>query len=156
VKGERIFYTIRDRRQKMEITTREAINKGYNMLITGLLSFVGIGLVGEFFNEVEWRDKGDDIAIVILAIIGVSWYFAGRNRYKSSWLPFILLLLTTIFKTSTLIFEFNDQVARGDEFGLVLPLIILTIISGISIYRNRRDNQLSATTQAPEMLSPGD
>jgi FtsH-binding integral membrane protein len=142
--------------KKMEITTREAINKGYNMLVTGLLSFVGIGLIGEFFNEVEWRDKADDIAIVILAIIGVSWYFTGRNRHKSSWFPFILLLITTLIKASTLIFEFNDQVARGDEFGLVLPLIVLTIISGISVYRNHRDNQLSATMHAPEKMSPGD
>jgi hypothetical protein len=140
----------------MEITKQEAINKGYNMLITGLLSFVGIGLVGEFFNEVEWRDKGDDIFIVLLAIVGAIWYFTGRNRYKSSWFPFILFLLTTIVKTSTLFYEFNDQVARGDEFGLVLPLIVLTIISGISVYRNHRDNQLSATTHAPEMMSPGD
>jgi hypothetical protein len=140
----------------MEITKQEAINKGYNMLVTGLLSFVGIGLVGEFFNEVEWRDKGDDIFIVLLAIVGATWYFTGRNRYKSSWFPFILFLLTTIVKTSTLIYEFNDQVARGDELGLVLPLIVLTIISGISVYRNHRDNQLSAATHAPEMMSPGD
>ncbi len=140
----------------MEITTREAINKGYNMLVIGLQSFVGIGLVGEFFNEVEWRDKGDDIFIVLIAIVGAIWYFTGRNRYKSSWFPFILFLLTTVVKTSTLIFEFNDQVARGDELGLVLPLIVLTIISGISVYRNHRDNQLSAATHAPEMMSPGD
>ncbi len=140
----------------MEITTREAINKGYNMLITGLLGFVGIGLIGEFFNEVEWRDKADDIFIVILAIIGAAWYFTARNRYKSSWFPFILLLITAIVKTSTFFYEFDDPVARGDEFGLMVPLLILTIICGISIYRNRSRSNLPATTTTPETMSPGD
>jgi hypothetical protein len=140
----------------MEITTREAINKSYNMLVTGLLGFVGIGLVGEFFNEVEWRDKADDIFIVILTIIGAIWYFTGKNRYKGSWIPFVLLTITTLVKIGTLISEFNDQVARGDEFGLALPLLVLTIICGISIYRNRRTSQLPATTTTPETMSPGD
>jgi hypothetical protein len=140
----------------MEITTREAVNKGYNMLVAGLLSFVGIGLIGEFFNEVEWRDKGDDIFIVILAIIGVIWYFTGRNRYKSSWFPFVLLAITTIVKIATFFYEFDDQVARGDEFGLMVPLLILTIISGINVYRNRRNNQMPAMTKTPEIMSPGD
>jgi hypothetical protein len=140
----------------MEITTREAVNKGYNMLVAGLLSFVGIGLIGEFFNEVEWRDKGDDIFIVILAIIGVIWYFTGRNRYKSSWFPFVLLAITTIVKIATFFNEFDDQVARGDEFGLMVPLLILTIISGINVYRNRRNNQMPAMTKTPEIMSPGD
>jgi hypothetical protein len=140
----------------MEITKQEAINRGYNMLVVGLLSFVGIGLVGEFFNEVEWRDKGDDIVIVILAIVGAIWYFTGHNRYKFSWIPFILLTIATIIKISTLIYEFNDQVARGDEFGLVAPLFIMTIVSGIAIYRNRRNNQMPATTTSHEMMTPGD
>lgn len=126
------------------------------MLVIGLLGFTGIGLVGEFFNEVEWRDKADDIFIVILAMIGAIWYFTGRNRYKFSWLPFILFLITTIVKASTFIYEFNDQVARGDEFGLVLPLLVLTIISGISIYHNRSSNKLPTTTTTPETMSPGD
>ena len=140
----------------MEITKQEAINRGYNMLVVGLLSFVGIGLVGEFFNEVEWRDKGDDIVIVILAIVGAIWYFTGHNRYKFTWLPLILLTIATIIKISTLIYEFNDQVARGDEFGLVAPLFIMTIVSGISVYRNRRNNQMSTTTAVHEMMTPGD
>jgi hypothetical protein len=137
----------------MEITKRDAITKGYNMLVTGLLSFVGIGLIGEFFNEVEWRDKADDIFIVILAIVGVIWYFTGRNRYKVSWFPFILLTVTTIVKLSTLFYEFDDQVARGDELGLVAPLLVLTIICGIN---NRRINQIPAMTTQIEMMSPGD
>jgi hypothetical protein len=140
----------------MDTTIKEAINKGYNMLVVGLLSFVGIGLIGEFFNETEWRDKGDDIVIVILAIVGVIWYFTGRNRYKFSWFPFILLSITTIIKISTLIYEFNDQVARGDELGLVLPLFIMTIVSGINVYRNRRSNQIPASTTTHEMMTSGD
>lgn len=140
----------------METTKIEEITKGYNMLVVGLLSFVGIGLIGEFFNEVEWRDKGDDIVIVILAVVGAIWYFTGRNRYKSSWFPFVLFLITTIIKVSTFFYEFNDQVARGDEFGLMVPLLILTIITGIAIYRNRRTSQLHATTTTPETMSPGD
>lgn len=140
----------------MEITKQEAITKGYNMLVVGLLSFVGIGLVGELFNEVEWRDKSDDIVIVLLAIVGAIWYFTGKNRYKSSWFPFILLSIATLIKIATVFFEFNDQVARGDEFGLMLPLLIMTIISGIAIYRNRRTGRLPASTRTPETMSPGD
>jgi hypothetical protein len=140
----------------METTKREEITKGYNMLVTGLLGFVGIGLVGEFFNEVEWRDKADDIFIVLLAVVGVIWYFTGRNRYKSSWIPFILFAITTIVKISTFFAEFNDPVARGDEFGLMVPLLIMTIISGIALYRNRRASQQSTTTTTSETMSPGD
>ncbi len=139
----------------METSIRNEITKGYNLLVTGLLSFVGIGLVAEFFREPEWIDKADDIIIVGLAIFGVIWYFTGQNRYKLSWLPISLLAISTLVKIAAVINEFKDTSAAGDDLGLVIPMLILTIITGISVIRNHRKNQLPAMAPASEMMSPG-
>jgi hypothetical protein len=140
----------------MDERIKELTNKANNMLVVGLLSFVGIGLIGEFFNEVEWRDKGDDIFIVILAIISVIWYFSGQNRYRLSWLPFALLTASTIVKIGTVFAEFKDPTARGDELGLVVPMVILTIVTGINIYRAQRDQRAPISAPTHEMMPPGD
>jgi hypothetical protein len=140
----------------MEITTREAINKGYNMLVTGLLGFVGIGLVAEFFREPEWIDKADDIIIVGLAIFGGIWYFTGRNRNKFSWLPIALLTISTLVKIGAVINEFSDKVAVGDDLGLVIPMVFMTIIAGISLIRYYRSIRMLVMPSTPEMMTPGD
>lgn len=126
------------------------------MLVVGLLGFVGIGLVGEFFNEVEWRDKSDDIFIVVLAIWAAIWFFSGRNRYKFSWLPTVLLAITAVVKVSTFFYEFDDQVARGDEFGLMVPLLVLTIICVILTFQTQRRNRVTALAPEQQMMPPGD
>ena len=140
----------------MDTSIRNEITKGYNLLVTGLLSFVGIGLVAEFFREPEWIDKSDDIIIVGLAIFGVIWYFTGQNRYKLSWLPISLLAITSLVKIVAVITEFKDTSAAGDDFGLVVPLVVLTIITGISVIRYHRKNQLPAMAATSETTSSGD
>jgi hypothetical protein len=138
------------------ITVHEATNRGNNLLVVGLLSFTAIGLLGEIIRETELRDKGDDIFIVLLALASIIWYFTGRNRYKLSWFPFILLAATAIVKAATLIYEFSDQVAVGDELGLALPLVVMTIVTGIAIARTHRNQLHMVTPQASEMMHSGD
>jgi len=138
------------------ITVHDVTNRGNNLLVVGLQTFTAIGLLGEIIRETELRDKGDDIFIVLLALASIIWYFTGRNRYKLSWFPFVLLAATAIVKVGTLIYEFSDQVAVGDELGLVLPIVVMTIVTGITIARAHRDQMRMVTPQAPEMMHSGD
>ena len=137
-------------------TVHESTNRGNNLLVIGLLVFTGLGVAGEIFREAELRDKGDDIFIVLLAIAGIIWYFSGRNRYRISWFPFILLAVTALTKVGTVFQELTDPTAIGDEFGLVLPLVLMTIITGIMVARAHRDQRLPEAPPASEMMHSGD
>ena len=139
-----------------QLTVHESTNRGNNLLVIGLMAFTALGVAGEIFRETELRDKGDDIFIVLLAIAGIIWYFTGRNRYRISWFPFILLAVTALTKVGTVFQELTDQTAIGDELGLVLPLVVMTIITGILVARASRDQRLPDAPPAQEMMHSGD
>ncbi len=51
----------------MENKIQEAINRGNNLLVVGLLSFTALGIFAEIFREDEWLDKADDIFVALVA-----------------------------------------------------------------------------------------
>ncbi len=71
---------------------QEAINRGNNLLMSGSLAVLELGLIPEILRETEWIDRGDDIILALLAITVSGWYLSGKNRFQRSFVPFGCLL----------------------------------------------------------------
>lgn len=119
----------------MDTKVKEALNRGNNLLVVGILSFAALGVFSEIFREDEWLDKADDIFVVLVALTVIVWYFSQKNRYQRSWVLFGLLAATAVVKVLAFINEFDDPVASGDEFGIVIPLVAITIVTLIIMLR---------------------
>ena len=135
----------------MSLQAKEAMNRGNNLLVVGVLVFLASGVFSEIFIENELLDKADDIFVTLMAIAGVVWYLRGKNRFQFSWVPFGLLAVTFVAKVLAFINEFNDPAAVGDEFGVVIPLAVMVIISGVIIYRAGRQMEPSGNVPTQEI-----
>lgn len=133
----------------MKLQVREAINRGNNLLAVGVLVFVASGIFTEILVEDELLDKADDILITLMAIGAVIWYLRGKNRVQFSWTPFALLAIAFVAKVFAFLNEFSDPAAVGDEFGTVIPLAVMTIATGVILYRSRRE---AWPSNVPSML----
>lgn len=122
------------------MTVREAVNRGTNFFGVAVLAIdASLGLF-EIFNENEWIDRLDDLVITALAIIGIVWYLAGRNRYRSSPWPLVLLGASWILKMVTVfVTEHDDANAVGPDYGLIVTLLLATIVFGWQYFRTRRE-----------------
>ncbi len=135
----------------MSTQVREALNRGNNLLVVGLLAFLACGVFAEIFVENEPLDKADDLFVVLVAIVAVVWYLIGNNRLRYSWSPWALLAVTFIAKVLAFINERDDPAAVGDEFGVVIPLAVMTVVTGVIIYRARKAMGASETLPAPKI-----
>ncbi len=135
----------------MQIKQREALNRGNNLLIVGLLAFLASGIFLEIFVENELLDKADDIFVTLCALVAVAWYLRGRNRYQRSWLPYVILALTFVAKVLAFINERDDPAAVGDEFGVIIPIAVMLVVSAVILYRTRDQAALVDATPEREM-----
>ncbi len=94
------------------------------------MQVLGFGLIPEILRETEWIDRGDDIILVLLAIMVSSWYLSGKNRFQRSLVPFGLLIVALAIKIAGLTLEIGDPDAAGDEFGVIPVLLLIVILSG--------------------------
>ncbi len=121
----------------MPESIREAINRGNNLLAVGYLSITSVAVLGLVFGEADWGDKLDDIAIAVLAIIAIIWYFSGRNRYKRSLVPLSLVGISFLAKVAALVIEWDDPASAGDDYGIVIAFFVITLAVAIILYRTR-------------------
>jgi hypothetical protein len=61
-------------------------------------------------------------------------------------IPYSLLAVTFIAKVLAFVNERDDPFAVGDEFGLVIPLALMVIVTTVILYRTRRTSELPETT----------
>ncbi len=135
----------------MPTRVREALNRGNNLFIVGLLVFLACGVFAEIFVENELLDKADDIFAVLIAIVAVVWYLRGKNRFQYSWVPWSLLAVTFVAKVLAFLNERDDPAAVGDEFGVIIPLAVMVIVSGIILYRARNEEASSQAIPMPRI-----
>ncbi len=134
----------------MPTRVREALNRGNNLLVVGVLVFLACGVFAEIFVENELLDKADDLFVVLVAIAAVIWYLRGNNRFQYSWVPWGLLAVTFVAKVLAFLNERDDPAAVGDEFGVVIPLAVMVIVTGIILYRSRQELSSSNVAVAAE------
>jgi hypothetical protein len=117
------------------------VNRGNNLVTVAFLATLGLGILVEAFREVEWIDKVDDILMVLLALWALVWYFQQDHRHARSYTPFFLVLAVLAVKIVALIIEFGDADAVGDEFGVLLPLIAMTILTWVLVRKAKRTGE---------------
>ncbi len=139
----------------MSTRVREAINRSNNLLIVGLLVFTALGVSAEIARENELLDKADDAFVVLAALAALVWYFTGKHRYQRSWLLFGLLAAVSVAKVLAFGNEFDDPAAAGDDFGVVVPLVVMTIVSLITLLRTREPAALPEPEPAVEIAPQG-
>ncbi len=135
----------------MSNQVKEAMNRGNNLLVVGVLVFLASGVFAEIFVENELLDKADDLFVALAAIVAAAWYLWGKNRFQYSWAPWSLLAISFLAKVLAYINERNDPAAVGDEFGVVIPLAVMVIVSGVILYRARKQAALPETIPVPEI-----
>src|SRR5258708_21684403 len=61
------------------MTTTEAIDRGYNLMVSTFLLSAGLAFGTVGFNETDTPDKIDDFGLLIVGLVAVVWYMAGRS-----------------------------------------------------------------------------
>lgn len=106
------------------MTVQEAINRGNNLASTVVVAAAGIAFAPELFLEDEWRYKLDDSLLFILALVAVSWYRRGRNRFERTVMPVLFALAGVAIKLGAILLEMKDKEDVGDDFGGIILFVI--------------------------------
>ena len=112
------------------MTGTEAINRGYNLMITAFLALGGIAFGTVIVEEAELPDKIDDAGFLLLGVIAVIWYLT-TTKTKRSIVPVILATAAVVVQIVGVIIEASDEKAFGDNIGgifLFIPLLGLALL----------------------------
>lgn len=123
----------------------QLINRGNNLLATGALAAIAMGLVTLTTQEDELLHKADEIGIMIVAAVLVVWYFLGKNRYSRSFVPLAIVTAALVVKVVGLALELNDTKDVGDDIGVIQVILALLIIVGITLYNTRSSTRPDST-----------
>lgn len=114
----------------------EANNRGLNFTVAAFLAALGVGLVTAVPSEDEFAHKLDEIAIPMVVVTFLVWYFVDRNKYSRSLVPLGTLALVLIMKAFALfVLEFSDKVDRGDDIGIMVVVSAFLVIAAGSYVR---------------------
>jgi hypothetical protein len=115
----------------MELTVRDAVNRGYNLLACTILALGGLAFGTIVFDEHEWTDRFDDGGLLVMGAIAVVWYLVGSNRFERSIVPIVLAAITLLVQLSGVLLEHDDPTSFGDNIGgmwLFVPLLVFLIV----------------------------
>ncbi len=132
----------------MELTVRDAVNRGYNMLACTTLALAGLAFGTVVIAEQDWTDRFDDGGLLILGAIAVAWYLVGGNRFKRSIVPIVLAAIALLVQLSGVLLEHDDPSSFGDNIGgmwLFIPLLAFLIVQYV---RNGRHQAAAAVAPA--------
>jgi hypothetical protein len=140
-------------RDKRVLTVPEAINRGNNQLMIGLMALTFIPLIFAI-GEDDLIDRVDDILIVLLAVAGIIWYFSRRNRYQHSFTPLALVIVSFIAQAAGLFLEIGDPLGDGIDDIPVIAAFTMGVILSIIIYtRSRQTATIAETSPISQMDS---
>jgi hypothetical protein len=117
----------------------ESINRGYNLLVTSIVSLAGLAFLPEAFLEKDIPDKVDDTLLFVIGMLGIWWYNRGDNRFKHSIVPVVLVIVAFAAKVMAVVVEFDDAEAVGDDFG---GLILFVLAVGLAVYQYQKTKKL--------------
>jgi len=136
------------------ITVQEAIHRGNNQLMVGLMALTFLPLIPAALGEDNLVDRLDDGLIVLLAIAAIVWYFVRRNRYQHSFTPLALVLVTFIAQAIGLLLEIGDPLGEAiDDIPLILAFTMGVILSIIIYARSRQRATIAETPPISQMDS---
>jgi hypothetical protein len=112
------------------MTTKEAINRGNNLLGVAIVALSGFAFFPDTFAESEFSGKFDELLMLLVGIIAIIWYKLGNNRFSRSATPIVLVIVSLVIKLIGIYLERGDAADLGDEFGgaVLLTLAAITLI----------------------------
>jgi hypothetical protein len=132
------------------VTANQALNRGYNLMVGGILVLAGLAFGTVGFSETDLPDKLDDFGLLAVGVVALVWYLIGSNRFKRSLVPFALVVVALVVQVVGVYLEVDDKEAFGDNIGgmfLFLPSVVFTG------YQYWRTGKLSATEEAAPAAS---
>ena len=125
------------------MTTQQALNRGFNLMLTVLLLLTGLAFASGGIQENDLTDKLDDLGQLAMGVVLLVWYLLGENRFKRSLFPVIVVVLILPVQVYGLLNEINDKAAVGNDIGgmfLYLPFVLFTL------YQYLRPPRIAAST----------
>lgn len=120
-------------------STKDLLNRGNNLFPIALVAVFALGDFPGAFTEGFPRGGLDEVAIPLVALAGIAWYW--RNRYQRSLMPLAFLAGAIAFKVLAVFIEDKDD--QGDDFGAAIVYGLTMITWGVIYYRTK----LAASTQ---------
>jgi hypothetical protein len=115
------------------------------------IALVAVFALGDFpgaFTEGFWRGALDEVAIPLVTLAGIAWYW--KNRYSRSLMPAAIIAAAIAFKVVAVFIEDKDDV--GDDFGAAIVYGLSLIIWTVIYYRTR--TSASADAALPARSTP--
>ena len=110
------------------MTVSEAWNRGNNLVSVAIVALSGFAFSPESFLEPEIPFKIDEILLFWLGVSGIVWYLWGKNKWKRSIVPVLMVWAGLVIKIMAIAIEFKDKEDVGDDFGAVILFILATAL----------------------------
>lgn len=115
------------------LSIRDLTNRGNNLFPIGLVAVFALGDFPGAFTEGFPRGGLDEVAIPVVALAGIVWYW--RKRYSRSLVPAAVIAAAIAFKILAVFIEDKDD--QGDDFGAAI-VYGLSLITWLVIYYRTR------------------
>jgi hypothetical protein len=125
------------------LTTEQALNRGFNLMLTAILLLTGLAFASGGIRENDLTDKLDDLLLLAGGIVLLVWYLLGENRFQRSLIPVIVILLAVPLQIWGLLNEINDKEAVGNDIGGMFIYIPLALFA---LYQYLRPPRIAAST----------
>jgi hypothetical protein len=112
------------------VSALDAINRGYNLMITAFLALGGIAFGTVITQESDLPDKVDDAGFLLLGIGAVIWYLTSKRTQRTI-VPVILAAAAVVVQIVGVVLENGDDKAFGDNIGgmfLFIPLLVFAAL----------------------------
>lgn len=114
-------------------STNDLLNRGNNLFPIALVAVLAFGDFPGAFTEGFPRGGLDEVAIPVVALAGIVWYW--RNRYNRSLLPAAILVAAIAFKILAVVIEDKDD--QGDDFGAAIVYGLTLVTWAVIYYRTK-------------------
>lgn len=127
-------------------STKDLLNRGNNLFPIALVAVFALGDFPGAFTEGFPRGGLDEVAIPLVAMGGIAWYW--RNRYNRSLMPAAIIGVAIAFKILAVFIEDKDD--QGDDFGAAIVYGLALISWAVIYYRTK----LAASSQVAVQERP--
>lgn len=110
------------------MTVTEAWNRGNNLVATAIVALAGFAFSPESILEPEIPYKIDEILLFWLGVGAIGWYLWGKNKWKRSIVPVLIVWAGLAIKIMAIVIEFKDKEDVGDDFGAVILFVLATTL----------------------------
>ena len=117
----------------MSTQTRDLLNRGNNLFPIALVGILALSDFPGAFAEGFPRGGLDEVAIPVVAIAGIAWYW--RNRYSRSLVPAAIVIAALVLKVIAVLIE--DQDDQGDDFGAGIVYAVTLITWAVIYFRTK-------------------